>query len=311
MITTIKRILKEGFTDLYHFGPTVAFARVRWILSNRSLKSVVYRNRILVKWLTKRYSNLVKRYRSYQAENNEAADENSPVWGLWWQGEETMPEIIRWCHKSKVHAAGGHPLILLDSDSVRDYVEFPPCVWEQYEKGHLRIQHLADMIRVQLLKTYGGIWLDASVYCLGNIPQSDFEREVYSVKCEPNERFVSLGHWTTYAIGGKKGNTLCSFLNDLFIAHCESGKPFIDYYMFDCAIAVAYNTIPSVKEAIDALPLESSHNFWLDDHMGADAKEVEAEMHKQNRVQKIRWSKWLETLPNDGSLYSYLKQKEE
>lgn len=47
------------------------------------------------------------------------------------------------------------------------------------------------MIRVQLIKKYGGLWLDASIYCTKELEESMFSFPVYSLKGELDERYVS------------------------------------------------------------------------------------------------------------------------
>jgi len=307
----LKRILKEGIRDLYYFGFTVMLVNVCCIWSNDSTKSIVRRNKVLVQWLTRHFQELLRAYK----ENVNPVTQNQfaeyPVWVFWWQGREAMPEIIELCYKSKLRAAGTHSVILLTKDNIREYVEFPEYVWQQFEAKKLRIQHLADMIRVQLIAKYGGIWLDASIYCIDNIPEEIYSADVYSLKHEIDEQYVSLCRWTTFVIGGLKNNVLCSFLNEFFVEYCKTGKPFIDYYMFDCAIAVAYNNLPKVQDAIDKLQMSEKSCYWLDEHLSEYWKDTERELKSQGIFQKIAWQQYSNNSFGEDSLYTYLKQKEE
>lgn len=307
---TFKRILKEGWTDLRYFGVEVMLAKIRMILSKQSVESSIYRNEILVKWLTKYCQDLLDKYKNKKTIKAEVTA-NLPLWVFWWQGREAMPEIIELCYKSKLRAAGTHPVILLTKDNIREYVEFPEYVWQQFEAKKLRIQHLADMIRVQLIAKYGGIWLDASIYCIGNIPEEIYSADVYSLKHEIDEQYVSLCRWTTFVIGGLKNNVLCSFLNEFFVEYCKTGKPFIDYYMFDCAIAVAYNNLPQVRQAIDKLQMSEKSCYWLDEHLSEYWENTERELKSQGIFQKIAWQQYSNNSFGEDSLYTYLKQKEE
>lgn len=306
----IKRIIKEGITDFRYFGFKVMIAKIYWILADESVKSIVYRNRILVQWLTLFCKTLIERYQNENKQENILKAEASPIWVFWWQGKEDMPDIIRLCHKSKIRCAGKHPVILLTKDNLHEYVYFPEYVWNQFENGQLCIQHLADMIRVQLIQKYGGIWLDASVYCIHSIPEEVFEMEIFSLRGKKDEQYVSECRWTTWAIGGQKDNILCTFLNDFFLEYCKRGKPFIDYYMFDCAIAVGYNNFLQLKSAIDQLKIAENSYYWLNEHLKEDADSVKKELAIQNIFQKISWKSYLDVVPEKQSLYAYLKQKE-
>lgn len=311
-VLKLKRSIKEGFFDFAHFGPAVSLARVNWIMSGCTVESAMKRNRTLVKYLSKKYGYLIDRYRDYHnpLENSRETEADAPVWFFWWQGKDAMPEIIRFCYDRMIHAAGNHPVILLSQENVEQYVRFPDFVWEQFRQKKLRIQHLADMIRVQLIRNYGGIWLDASIYCLRDIPETAFLYDIFSLSFTPSYENVSECRWTTFAIGGHKGNLLFSFLDDFFIDYCRSGKPFVDYFMFDCAIAVAYENFPEVKNAIDKLERTEKAVYWLTGHLCDDCDSVIHELAEQNAFQKLSWGNYLEKSIPENSLYRYLQQRD-
>lgn len=295
-----KYIIKGGYHRLLDFGPEVAASYVRTVWEEDSLDSVQKHNAEILKYLEREYSGLLEHYRD-QTEPA-TGQKNAPIWMLWWDG--AMPDIIKLCYRSKLHCAGDHPVILLTKDNARDYVSFPDCVWAQFESGQLRIQHLADMIRVQLIRKYGGLWLDASIYCAGAIPEEYFQMPLYSIKGNPDPRFVSNNQWTTFAIGGWADNVLCAFLDDFFQEYCRRGKSFIDYFMFDCAIALAYRHIPAVRESLDRLPREERDTYWLNAHLEQavpDFREAELPLFS-----KIGWSRLRDRQPTPGTLYEQL-----
>lgn len=295
-----KYIIKGGYQRLRDFGTGVAAAYVRTVWEDDSLESVQKNNAVILDYLEREYGGLLEQYRN--CTEPAIGQENAPIWMLWWDGE--MPQIIEMCYRSKLRSAGEHPVILLTKANVREYVSFPDCVWEQFESGKLRIQHLADMIRVQLIRTYGGLWLDASIYCAEEIPETCFQSPLYSNKGNPAPRFVSNNQWTTFAIGGWKGNVLCAFLDDFFQEYCRQGKPFIDYFMFDCAIALAYRHIPAVRTSLDAMPREERDTYWLNAHLDQTALDFETE--KLPVFSKIGWSRFRDRKPTPGTLYEDL-----
>lgn len=296
----LKRLVKGGYTYFRDFGPQVAMAHARTVWEDDSLASIQNNNAVILDYLEREYRDLLEQYRTCREPSQ--GQENAPIWMLWWDGE--MPDIIGLCYRSKLRHAGSHPVILLNKDNVRDYVSFPDCVWEQFENGRLRIQHLADMIRVQLIRRYGGLWLDASIYCAGPIPEDCFQMPLYSIKGNPDPRYVSNNQWTTFAIGGYPQNVLCSFLDDFFQEYCRRGKPFIDYFMFDCAIALAHRHIPAVRESLDALPREIKDIYWLNGHLD---RAVPGFQEGQLPVfSKIGWARFRDRKPTPGTLYERL-----
>lgn len=307
----MKRLLKESPANLYYFGLKVMYAKDLCILTQESSKSVKLKNEVILKYLEKKYRYLIEKYQTMEEVSSVYNAEEKPIWVFWWDGISNMPEIIRLCQKSRENRAGTHPVILLCKENVQNYVDFPDYVWTQFEEKRLKIQHLADMIRVQLIQRYGGIWLDASVFCAKEIPDRYFEVPIYSLKGKVDESFVSKNQWTTFIIGGQKGNILCSFLNEFFIEYCKTKKPFIDYFMFDCAIALAYRYIPRVKNELDSLEKAPGNYYWMDDKLYKKWDEsLRKEFSKQKSVfYKISWKRSFADQGKD-TFYRYLLKRE-
>ncbi len=290
----IKRTIIEGKSALFHFGIKIAFAKIRCIWDDESLRSVQYKNKLLLGYLKKNYKSILKKYSSLsEVEQPDTIKNMEPIWVFWWQGREKMPEIIRLCQMSKEKAAGTHPVILLSSENVKDYVDFPDYIWNQFDLGKIRIQHLSDMIRVHLLYKYGGLWLDASIFCSKELPEFIFNTPIYSLKGKPDFRYISNNRWTTFVIAGQKENILCKFLNEFFEEYCKKGKPFIDYFMFDCAIALAYENIAAVRGEIDQIAMNEGDCYWLNTALTElEGKELICQMKKESSVfYKIAWNR--------------------
>ena len=287
----LKRMIKGGYLTWREFGPAMAMAHVRAVRTGDD------RNRyeVLLAWLEREYAPILERYRDCRETAIPA--ENPPIWTMWWDGR--MPEVIELCHRSKLRHAGDHPVILLTRQNIREYVDFPETVWERFESGQLRIQHLADMIRVRLLRKYGGLWLDASVFCAGSIPEECFSGALWSVRGVPDGQYVSENRWTSFALGGWRGNGLCSFLDEFFRDYVRRGKPFADYYLLDCAIALAYRNIPAVREGLESLDMEEKDIYRLDRQMQEPAALMDLPVFS-----KLSWRRLVCPVP--GSMYDAL-----
>lgn len=62
-------------------------------------------------------------------------------------------------------------VILISYDNLEEYVHFPDYILEKWKKGQITNTHMTDLLRLELLIKYGGMWLDATVYCSSpNIP---------------------------------------------------------------------------------------------------------------------------------------------
>ena len=310
ILIKFKRTIREGFEAIRFFGWNVAVSKVVCIWSDESLKSVDRKNKAILAFLKKDCGELIDRYVSAENPNIDEMSNHAPVWVFWLQGKEKMPELIRICHQSIESFAGSHPIKLLDKDNIRDYVSFSDDVWNRVEKGGLKVQHLADMIRVQLIRKYGGLWLDASVFCHKEIPEAVFQKPVFSLKGELMPEFVSKNRWTTFLMGGLPGNVLCSFLDDFFMEWSNSRRPFIDYFMLDCAISLAYENIPAVRSELDLIPIADGDCYWLNRMLDQPVnEELLREFSEEKSVfYKVAWNRQRNNGDNSFTLYNYLQK---
>merc|ERR1719384_1366993 len=100
----------------------------------------------------------------------EPADETEdelPVWMLWDTGFESAPGYSKSMMQSCVdqHPGRTRVLTLEQAEALFDRPSVvSDCAWNL-----MTIQAKSDVIRVNILAMFGGIWLDASVYCLAPI----------------------------------------------------------------------------------------------------------------------------------------------
>lgn len=310
LVIRFKRSVKEGWEDLKEFGPGIAMAKIRWIMSNEAPAAVYKRNERLLQYLENHHRSLIDRYKEepvHGAENEESVY-NKTIWTMWWQGLDQMPEIISNCMLSKEKAFHGK-LVILTKDNLHEFLEVPETLQKRLEEKKIKLAHFADIIRIMVLERYGGIWLDASIFCLTDVSDAVFKNPFFSIKSALDKRYVSECRWTTFAIGGSKNNILFRFLSDFFMEYLKTGKPFIDYFMFDCAIMMAYRNIPAVKQEIDCLEMTDGDSYWLTQHLQDPAEQYKDRIDDMMPLQKLAWQGLLKLSAEEGSLYGYLLGK--
>jgi len=82
---------------------------------------------------------------------------------LWFQGLDKAPYVVRKCHESWVTRNPGWQVATLDDAGL------PGLLSADYHAGNfagLSMQHRADLVRLDLLNRHGGVWVDATCYCL-------------------------------------------------------------------------------------------------------------------------------------------------
>ena len=97
-------------------------------------------------------------------------DAGEKIFTLWLQGEENAPALVRACFAS-IRAHCSQELIVLDENTIWDYIELPAEIIEKRRRGQIKNAHFADICRVELLYRHGGFWLDSTAFVTEPIPQ--------------------------------------------------------------------------------------------------------------------------------------------
>lgn len=80
------------------------------------------------------------------------------IWLAWFQGWSNAPELVKRVRDSwKLHNPGWN-IVLLDEKNLNTYVKIPL-------PSNAKAAAKSDIIRIYLLKQYGGVWADATMVC--------------------------------------------------------------------------------------------------------------------------------------------------
>ena len=143
-----------------------------------------------------------------------AFDSDRIIWQYWAQGYENVPDVVRKCLDSVDEYASGFTIIRLSDENLEEYLYIPGFVKEK--KSIFSRAFFSDLLRLMLLQTYGGIWLDATIMLTGPIPEDIASQNFFVFRRDPDE--PDQKYWRdTYAyyFGWAKGfrvNMLSSFM---------------------------------------------------------------------------------------------------
>lgn len=201
--------------------------------------------------------------------NNISSNVSSPVfepgkiWFCWMQGEECLPEIPRLCLDSLRKHANGHEVIVLDNENYKQYVSISARVIQLYESKKLKPAHFADILRVNLLAQQGGLWVDATLLAIKNLPEDIFNRPFFSIKTQEIGHYVSRCRWAVFCLAGEKNNILFQKVASLFNIYLSHTDLFVDYFMFDQFIDILCRHNQEIRKMIDDVPINNIHTHDL------------------------------------------------
>lgn len=170
---------------------------------------------------------------------SERLDKN--IWFFWWQGETSMPNIVRMCLKSVYKHASNHKVIFITKKNVKEYAKLPRYIYDLISSGNISLTNFSDILEFNLLRNYGGLWIDATVYCVNDLPSRCFNN-LYTasggyIKYHNN---IAMGHWTGFLFGGDAQQPLFVYMNNFFKIYWKYNKYLFDYFLIDYALNYAY-----------------------------------------------------------------------
>lgn len=260
----LKIIADEWRQDTKEYSISLAFTRLMGtVLRIFRLKSAsaMFQNKkndIVLSYLEQKYGHVFLKYKNEKNMELPEAEKTDelPVWVCWLDGIEKAPSLVRQCINSIYKHVNGHPVILITWENISDYIEVPRFLADKVIKKEIGYAHYSDILRVFLLEKYGGMWLDATIFCSKDLPEEYFSYNFFSCKShQTTPGCVSDNRWTTFCLGGRKGNILFKTLKDFYLEYWKYEIHAIDYLFFDDAIELARKLIPEVKKEIDLIPL--------------------------------------------------------
>ena len=109
-------------------------------------------------------------------------DLSNKVWVCWFQGMDQAPELVKKCFESLQRNLTDREIILITSDNMCNYVQFPDFILDKWKNGKITHTHMTDLLRLELLIKYGGMWVDSTVFCTrkrDEIPDYFFNSDLF------------------------------------------------------------------------------------------------------------------------------------
>ncbi|MEA2210458.1 MAG: hypothetical protein QOF83_406 [Solirubrobacteraceae bacterium] len=92
---------------------------------------------------------------------------NRTIWTCWFQGEDRAPPLVRRCLASWRRGNPGWEVQCLDASTLAQFVDLPALAGKEISPAAR-----SDVLRIHLLRRFGGVWVDATTYC--NRPLDDW-----------------------------------------------------------------------------------------------------------------------------------------
>ena len=292
----IRMVGKDLQSDL-NFSPRLAWLRMCANLCARAgLRSVAAsagqkKDAFIRRYLEEVLEPVLQQY----ADDNTTGtyEPNAPIWVCWWTGEETAPPLVRQCIRSIREHAGDHPVHFIDRDNYHTYLEIPEHILSKVEDKTMCIANFSDYLRFSLLAAYGGLWMDATLFCSSGIPEDYFRRPLFTCKGTNGDPggYLSRYRWTSFCFGGRKGNVMFRYMQKAFDTYWSLCDVAIDYLLVDYLIDMGYRKLPAIRSMLDAVPENNLHRDDLQAAMNAalPASDFDRVIQPDTVLYKLSW----------------------
>ena len=275
------------------------------IFSNLKIKINNNKNKAILKYLENDFSLTIKKY-----QNDIMIDQkiSNKIWVFWWQGLKNAPEIVQKCIASIKKYNKDKDIIIIDQKNLNNYYKLPNYIQKNLELGNITITHLSDIIRMNLLKQYGGFWIDATVLFTDNLFNNKKFNDFFTIKfIDNNEASISKGKWCGFFIGGNNPY-FYSLMCDLFAEYWQKYNILIDYFLIDYFISISYKNNSKVRDLFDSVSPNNQYIFKLQSMLYKEYDEKKYNnLLKTNQVHKLSYKE--NGNANETSLYYNLFKK--
>lgn len=246
---------------------------------------------IMIRYFEKTFSEFIKNYKEKETVNLKNKSISNCIWLCWWQGKENAPEIVKKCITSIEKNAGNYPVIILTEDNYKEYIDIPEWIQEKYKKGIISRTHYSDILRIELLSMYGGIWLDSTFFCVDSINEY-FELPVWSVKRpDYGHDSVACGYFANYSLGCNSENKkIFKVIKDFLEEYWLKNDIIVDYLFLDYLIVLAQKYNKNVEEYFKKIGPNNPNCDELVKILNEEYNEAKwEELKKDTKLFKLTW----------------------
>ena len=209
----------------------------------------------------KKYVN--KAVQSTKVSESKTANSEKPIiWQYWHQGIKNAPLLIQKCVESVARHNPNCDIRVLSFDTINDYVKIPQKYYDLLEQKKIPIAIFSDILRLYLLTTYGGTWVDATLYFTDKIPDSVLNSEFFVLQKDPvTDAFGDK--MSCYFIHSKQNSIWIHLIKNAIENYWAENDYLIHYFMFEHVVSMLSQATPELKAKWDEMEYYSTDNLGL------------------------------------------------
>ena len=203
---------KTLFTDIFGYSLTKTGFADKYLAGQLTM----YKS---YSWLKKHFESELNKIQKDTSWEQPCEKAKKRVWLCWFQGMENAPQIVQECYQSVCYWMKDWEITVITADNMNEYVKFPDFIIKKWKDGIISNTHLSDLLRVELLIRYGGLWLDSTTYLTGKIPSYIINSDFFVYRNGwMDMEMINMGSWLIYS----------AYTNNRLL--CETKNLIYDYW---------------------------------------------------------------------------------
>ena len=201
------------------------------------------------------------RYSSSASEAISESEDELIIWFMWLQGLSVAPELVKVNLTRLEKIFGKNSIQIITNENLNEFIELPDFILAKKAKGIISPTHFSDIVRIQLLVTYGGIWVDSTVFFNEKLPENIINQEFFvpqTLKPGRDGMSIPISNWL---IISRRNNAIAVRTRDLLFNYWENYNILIDYFIFHHLLMIAMEELPNESNKI--LPFDNSQPHAL------------------------------------------------
>lgn len=254
--------------------------------------------------LKKKYGYLVNKT-DWNAQSTEPIPKK--IWICWFQGEENAPDIVKMCIASIRRNLSEYDINVVTENNIKKFVNFPKYIIEKYRNGYITKTHYSDLIRLELLEQYGGIWIDATVLCesrtlVDTLYEDNIDlfmfKDLFAL-----DSYVAVSSWFICA---RKQNLFLKTVKTMLYEYWNKEKVLCNYFLLHIFICIVAELKPEEWKKIPAYSNQPPHilqNELFENYSETRFKQI----MEMSSIHKLSYKFCEEQFEKKNTIYQYLK----
>ena len=193
--------------------------------------------------LEERITPILSEYKEMQTDFSLCPIERN-VFVFWWDGFEKAPLLVQRCLESVRSAHKDCTVIPISKDNYQEYTDIHPIILRDYNAGKISVQTFSDILRFNLLKNNGGVWIDATIYfereynLIDKLKDKAIESVCFSTSTEFLKYKDEVCSWSGYFFASRKNSVLSQAMDKIFREYYLKYHTYSIYFFIDAALMI-------------------------------------------------------------------------